>query len=544
MKGTVEIEGRIVDVKGRRIFPGRILVEDGIICRIDEAQVSSRQYILPGLIDAHVHIESSMLIPSEFARLAVVHGTVATVSDPHEIANVLGMEGVRFMIRNGNKTPFKFFFGAPSCVPATSFESSGATLGLAEVDELLQMPEIHYLSEMMNFPGVLHDDPVVNGKLLLARKYGKPVDGHAPGLRGEQAGKYIRAGIFSDHECFGLDEAMDKAGQGMHILIREGSAAKNFDDLIPLLKHYPGQVMFCSDDKHPDDLVVSHINDLVKRALRMGYDLFDVLQCCTVNPVHHYKLPVGLLRKGDPADMTVVSDLTDFEVLATYIHGMKVSEKRQTLLPQVEEETPNIFHASRITPDELVIPAEGKQVRIIQALDGQLITGIKVEDATLDGGWAVADTERDLLKLVVMNRYRASRPVTAFIHGFGLKRGAIASTVAHDSHNIIAVGASDQDLADAINLLIDHRGGVSFSDNAEKEILPLPVGGIMSNHEGYQVASRYRGLNARVRDLGSTLKAPYMTLSFMALLVIPHLKLSDQGLFDGSTFRFTSLFIK
>lgn len=544
MGDTYTLEGRIVDLFGRRIFPGRIIVEGGTISRVEEVAVTATHYILPGLIDSHIHIESSMLIPSEFARLAAVHGTVATVSDPHEIANVLGIEGIQFMISNGKKTPFKFFFGAPSCVPATPFESSGASLGPGEVEQLLQMPEVYYLSEMMNFPGVLDDDPVVWAKLQLARKYGKPVDGHAPGLRGEKAGKYIRAGISTDHECFGFDEAMDKAGQGMHILIREGSAAKNFNGLIPLLKHFPDQVMFCSDDKHPNDLVAGHINDSVKRALRLGYDLFDVLRCCTLNPVRHYQLPVGLLRKGDPSDMIVVSDLEDFEVLTTYIGGIKVAEKGQTMITSVDETTPNFFKANRITPEDLVIHAEGTHIRVVEALDGQLITETSVAEASLRDGRAVADPERDLLKLVVMNRYRPSAPAVGFIRRFGLKSGAIASTVAHDSHNIIAVGTNDQDLAEAINLLIENKGGVSLSAGSEKDILPLPVAGIMSNHDGFAVAARYRRLDQRARELGSSLQAPYMTLSFMALLVIPRLKLSDQGLFDGSTFNYTSLFIK
>ncbi|MDD5507992.1 MAG: adenine deaminase [Bacteroidales bacterium] len=544
MRDTFELEGRIVDLFRRRIFPGRIIVEGGMISGLEEVPVSATHYILPGFIDSHIHIESSMLIPSEFARLAVVHGTVATVSDPHEIANVLGIEGIRFMIGNGKKTPFKFFFGAPSCVPATPFESSGASLGPEEVEQLLRMPEIHYLSEMMNFPGVLGDDPVVLEKLRLARTYGKPVDGHAPGLRGEEVAKYIRAGISTDHECFGMEEAMDKAIYGMHILIREGSAAKNFDDLIPLLNHFPDQVMFCSDDKHPNDLVEGHINDSVKRAIRMGYDLFDVLRCCTLNPFRHYKLPVGLLRQQDPADMIVVSDLEDMNVLATYIHGTKVAENGRTLIPSVEETTPNFFRASRISPDDLAVPAEGTHIRVMEAFDGQLITEMSEAEATLKDGLAVADPERDLLKLVVINRYRPSPPAVGFIHRFGLKRGAIASTVAHDSHNIIAVGTNDQDLANAVNLLIENKGGVSLSAGPVNDVLPLPVAGIMSNHDGFAVASHYRDLDRQAKDLGSSLQAPYMTLSFMTLLVIPQLKLSDQGLFDGSTFSHTSLFIK
>ncbi len=544
MKESFILEGRIIDIIGKRIFQGKVHIAGGIVEAIQEIPVSASQYILPGLIDAHIHIESSMLIPSEFARLAVRHGTVATVSDPHEIANVLGIEGVQFMIRNGSKTPFKFFWGAPSCVPATDFETTGASLGLVEVEELMKLKEIYYLSEMMNFPGVLKDDPAVMAKLEIARKYKKPVDGHAPGLRGEDARKYIHAGISTDHECINLDEALEKARLGMHILIREGSAAKNFSDLIALLGSYPEQVMFCSDDKHPNDLVTSHINESVKRALHMGYDPFTVLRSCTLNPIRHYNLPVGLLQTGDPADMIVVDNLEDFDVMATYIDGVKVAERDQTYLSSIAEATPNVFNAHMITTDDLAVNALGKKIRVLEALDGQLVTETSVADAKIAEGKVVADPERDILKLVVMNRYRSAPPAIAFIRNFGLKRGAIASTVAHDSHNIIAAGANDQDLSEAINLLIEHRGGVSLCDDSEKYILPLPVAGIMSNHDGFTVATQYDWLDKKVKNLGSTLRAPYMTLSFMALLVIPQLKLSDQGLFDGSTFQFANLFIE
>ncbi|HNS17754.1 MAG TPA: adenine deaminase [Bacteroidales bacterium] len=544
MSEVFNLEGRIVDVVGKRIFEGNVVVRDGFIEAIRETPVSSSQYVLPGLIDAHIHIESSMLIPSEFARLAVTHGTVATVSDPHEIANVLGVEGVKFMIRNGKKAPFKFFFGAPSCVPATPFETAGASLGLIETEELLKLPDIHYLSEMMNFPGVLQNDPVVMAKLELAKRYHKPVDGHAPGLRGHDALTYIGAGISTDHECFSLDEAIDKARSGMHILIREGSAAKNFDELIPLLTDYPGQVMFCSDDKHPNDLVKGHINELVKRALALGYDLFAVLRSCTLNPVRHYNLPVGLLQKGDPADMITIGNLEDFEVTATYVNGKKVAENGRTCIGPVEETTPNHFNARTITADDLTVPAGGTKIRVLDALDGQLITRTSIADARIIDGKIVADPEKDILKLVVMNRYRPARPSVGFVRNFGLKRGAIASTVAHDSHNMIAVGSNDKDLTDAMNLLIEHRGGVSLSAGAEKFILPLPVAGIMTNRDGFETASVYDLLDEQAKNLGSRLQAPYMTLSFMALLVIPQLKLSDQGLFDGSRFQFTQLFVK
>lgn len=540
---TFEIRGNIVDVVGNRIFPGTIEVKEGRISLVREEAVEETEYILPGLVDAHVHIESSMLIPSEFARLAVTHGTVATVSDPHEIANVLGIEGIRFMISNGNKVPFKFFFGASSCVPPTPFETAGAELGLKEIEELLKMSEIHYLSEMMNFPGVLSDDPLVMEKIALAQKYGKPVDGHAPGLKGREALKYIQAGISTDHECFTLEEAEEKAGYGMHILIREGSAARNFEALAPLLDKYPDQVMFCSDDRHPDDLSRRHINDIAKRAIGKGFGTLKVIRACTLNPRRHYKLDTGLLQAGDPADMIVIDNPGSFKVLKTYIDGVLVAENGKTLIKSVTESPVNQFNARRIFPGELSIKPAGKTIRVIEALEGELITHELKEWACLDVDNVVADPESDILKIVVMNRYQPSFPAVGFIKNFGLKKGAIASTVAHDSHNIIAVGVNDDEIAIAINTLVESKGGICCAGEGKIYHLALPVAGLMSVDDGYEVALQYEKISRIAGKLGCKLKSPFMTLSFMALLVIPELKMSDKGLFDGNSFAFTSLFL-
>jgi adenine deaminase len=537
-----QVSGKIVDVRNGKIFPGIIDVENGKIVSVKEISHVPDQYILPGLIDAHVHIESSMLIPSEFARLAVVHGTVATVSDPHEIANVLGIDGIRYMIRNGKKVPFKFYFGASSCVPATGFETAGASLGTAELEELLQSNEIKYMSEMMNFPGVLFNDPEVMAKIAIAKKYNKPVDGHAPGVKGEDARKYIQAGITTDHECFTIEEALDKIKWGMKIQIREGSAAKNFEALIDLLDTHPGMVLFCSDDKHPNDLEKGHINELVKRAIGKGYDPIRVLQSCILNPVDHYGLDVGLLQPDDDADFIIVDNLQDFNVQATYIQGRLVSENGKSFINSVEETTPNVFNAEKISEEDIHVPAQPGQIKVIQAMDGQLITSLLTADPKTDGNNIVSDIEQDILKLVVVNRYKTEKPAVAFINNFNLKRGAIASTVAHDSHNIIAVGTNDADIVSAINLLVDARGGISLIDGQVEQVLPLPVASLMSADDGYQVAKAYDEMDLMTKKMGSTLRAPYMTLSFMALLVIPELKLSDKGLFDGNKFAFTSLF--
>ncbi len=539
---SFSVSGTIVDIVNNRLFKGVITVSNNKIIAITEADQVAPQFIIPGLIDSHVHIESSMLIPSEFARLASVHGTVATVSDPHEIANVLGVEGVKFMITNSEKVPFKFFFGAPSCVPATPFETSGAVVSVRQVEELLAMEEIYYLSEMMNFPGVLNGDKDVYSKLAAAAKYNKPVDGHAPGLKGDDAKYYANAGITTDHECFTMEEAIDKINFGMEVLIREGSAARNFDDLVGLLENYVDHVMFCSDDKHPDDLVKGHINLLVKRAVALGYNPLTVLRCCSLNPVKHYKLPVGLLQTGDYADFVVVDNLTDFNVLETYINGVKVAAHGQTNIESVEEEPLNNFKAIKIVEHDISVPAKGNEIKVIKAYDGQLITDMMIAEAPVCDNALFSDPSQDILKIVVLNRYSPSKPAVAFINGFGIKSGAIASTVAHDSHNIIAVGVSDDEIVRAINFLIDSGGGISLVDGNEIKLLPLTVAGLMSNSDGYQVAGMYEHLNQTAHALGSKLISPYMTLSFMALLVIPSLKLSDRGLFDGDKFSFTTIY--
>lgn len=536
------VQGRLVDVVNNQVFPATLEIRNGKISAIIPGGKDEGPYLIPGLVDAHVHIESSMLLPSEFARVAVIHGTVATVSDPHEIANVLGIKGVRFMLANGRKVPFYFNFGAPSCVPATPFESSGAWLGPEEVKALLNEKEIRYLSEMMNFPGVLNADAEVMQKLAAAAAAGKPVDGHAPGLRGEAVRKYASAGITTDHECFEIEEAREKIAAGMKILIREGSAARNFDTLIPLMHESPESLMFCSDDKHPDELLEGHINLLVKKALKAGYPLMDVLRAATLHPVRHYGLENGLLQEGDNADFIVVEDLETFRVMQTWIKGEKVAENGQSLIPSVEEDKPNAFEARMPDPDDLKVPAQDGKIRVINAIEGQLITEESLMEPRIVNGFVESDVERDILKVLVLNRYTPGKPAIGFIRNIGLKRGAIASTVAHDSHNIICAGTNDKDMLQAVALLIRSKGGIVAVDGMEQAHLPLPVGGIMSAGNAWEVARDYKTIDARAKALGSTLKAPFMTLSFMALLVIPALKLSDKGLFNGNLFQFTEIF--
>jgi adenine deaminase len=574
----MHLRGQIVDIPNERIFPGVVDIADGKIVSIrEDANVTDPGYLCPGFIDAHVHIESSMLTPPEFARIAVAHGTVGTVSDPHEIANVLGLEGVRYMQRLAAQTPCKIHFGIPSCVPATNFETAGAALGPDAIEELCRDKSLVYLSEMMNFPGVIHRDPVVMKKLEIAKKYGKRIDGHAPGLRGEDLKKYVSAGIETDHECFQIDEAREKLALGQKILIREGSAAKNFEELWPLLMEAPRSCMLCSDDKHPDDLMEGHINQLCARAVAHGVPLFNVLRAACLNPVEHYGLRCGLMRPGDPADLIRLHDLVSFKVMETWIDGQCVARDGVSLLPKSRSPRANQFHATPKQASDFAIPAlslttpvvspvlppvcgspataissnptpptadctlptSTPLLRIIEALDGQIVTGAGEAEPLIHNGYIVADPSRDILKITVVNRYADAPPAVAFVRGVGLKSGAIASSVAHDCHNIVAVGTSDEDLTRVVNLVIKNEGGIAVvGPDGLEDILPLPVAGLMSDGYAEDAAAGYARLTKIAKSLGSPLHAPYMTLSFLALLVIPALKLSDLGLFDGTKFEF------
>lgn len=539
---ATRLSANIVDVIAGRCFPGTVEVANGRISRVVEGGGPFDTCVLPGFIDAHVHVESSMLVPSEFARLAVMHGTVASVNDPHEIANVMGVEGVDFMIRSGNEVPFKFHFGAPSCVPATSFETAGAQVSVDQVRALLERDEIFYLSEMMDWPGVLNGDAEVMAKLDIAKRLGKPIDGHAPGLRGDDARRYLQVGISTDHECFTKEEAIDKLKYGAKILIREGSTCHNFDALYSLIDEYPDRCMLCCDDQHPDSLVRGHIDKLVGRALKCGVNRMKVLRAACVNPVLHYGLGVGLLREGDPADFIVIDNFDDLTVLKTFINGRLVAEAGRTLLGRVEPPTINHFLARPKSVADFAVEARGNAINVIEAIDGQVITNRVVVKPKVMDGVVVSDRASDVLKITVVNRYADAPPAVGFVKNFGLKDGAIASSVAHDSHNIIAVGVGDRDLCDAVNLVIEHRGGLAVASKGGRQALPLPIAGLMSGDDGFRVAEQYSRMNQLAAGLGATLAAPFMALSFMALLVIPQIKLSDRGLFDGDKFKVIDLF--
>ncbi|HRP01055.1 MAG TPA: adenine deaminase [Candidatus Kapabacteria bacterium] len=538
------IQGNICDPIARRIYGGKVYFADGKITKIIETSEQYDRYILPGLIDAHIHIESSMLVPLEFAKGAVSHGTVATVSDPHEIANVLGIRGIEFMINNGAQSPFKFYFGAPSCVPATNYESSGAIISAGDIDKLLSNPKIKYLSEMMNYPGVLSEVPDVIDKLNIAKKHNKVIDGHAPGLSGELAKKYIEHGISTDHECFTLEEALEKIKYGMKILIREGTAAKNFEALHSLLSLYPDKCMFCSDDKHPDDLLLGHINKIMASAIEKGHNFFDVLCAATLNPIKHYNLEVGLLQEGDYADFVIAENLSQFEILQTYIDGILVFDNGKILIESTAIEEINNFDCNLKSVDDFKVVAKNEvNINVIDALDGQLVTSKSKATLTPIDNNLVSDIERDILKIAVINRYTNNKPSIAFIRNFGLKYGAIASSVAHDSHNIIAIGTSDEELCRAVNTIIQSKGGLCATNGDTISMVELPIAGLMSKENIQETAHKYIEINKYTKAMGSKLYSPFMTASFMALLVIPSIKLSDKGLFNAEQFEFIDLII-
>ncbi|HEX5278222.1 MAG TPA: adenine deaminase [Fluviicoccus sp.] len=542
------LTANVVDIDRRSIELAEVCWQNGIITAIKMLgpQDTEQPYLTPGFIDAHIHLESSLLPPAEFARLAVRHGTVATVSDPHEIANILGNDGVLWMLENVRQTPFHVLLGAPSCVPATPFETAGAVLEAHEVEALLDTPGVGYLSEVMNFPGVLAAEPHLMAKIAAARSRHRPVDGHAPGLTGADAARYAAAGIGTDHECATLAEAEEKLANGMMILIREGSAARNFEALHPLISRYPGRVMLCSDDRHPDDLSRGHINALAKRAVAHGHDVFDVLLAACLAPRRFYPLNIGEMRVGDAMNAALVENLQDFTVVSTWLDGVLAAENHETRLHPYPCRPVNRFAAQPVTPEQLVIPAGQDSgtvtCRVIGAEDGQLLTQSLQLTLDVRDGAVVPDVENDVLLLAVINRYHPAPPALALIRGFGLKSGALASSVAHDSHNIVAVGCNALELAQAVNAVIGAGGGLALTHHGNTDLLALPLAGLMSDGDGDAVAAHYSALthSARTR-LGCGLRAPFMTLSFMALLVIPELKLSDKGLFDGRKFCLTDV---
>ena len=547
----MDYQGHIVDVVSREIFDGTLTVEDGKIAEIKRGGLPERErpypYLMPGFIDSHVHIESSMMVPHEFARIAVSHGTIGVIADPHEIANVLGVEGVDYMIRSGRMAQFNFCFGAPSCVPALGgdVETNGATIDAEDIEKLMARPDIGFLAEMMNYPGVLAGDGEIMRKIEAARRHGKPVDGHAPGLTGHQRDQYAAAGITTDHECSTLEEGRSCIKAGMKVIIREGGAARDYEQLSPLIAESPDMVMLCTDDCHPEDFVREHINAIVMRALADGYDLWDILQAACVNPQRHYHLDWGLLQQGDPATFIIVDTVgPHFKVQSTVIRGMEVYSYNSSSLAMYlqltasdykgdHQDYPNNFVAAPITEDDIFYNIKpGAAEHIINATDGSLVTGHEVWRM---GASMFSDTHPwlEVEKIVVYNRYqRGAKPMVGLIHGFGITNGAIAGSVAHDCHNIVAVGSNDGYIVRAINRVIEMGGGLVVVSADEENDIPLPIAGLMAPLTGHELAFRSMIMRQKVHDIGCMMKDPFITMAFMALPVIPNLKLTDRHLMD------------
>ncbi len=536
-----EVEGKIVDIYNKEIFEGAVVIDNERIVGFKRRATTAKGYIIPGFIDSHVHIESSMLTPRHFGELIMAQGTLAIVTDPHEIANVMGVKGINFMMGNSTESPVKMYFSIPSCVPSTPFDVAGDIVSAADVEQLAATDRFVALSEMMNVPGVLNGDADVVAKLKAANKYHLPIDGHSPGLNGKDLETYIKYGVSTDHECFSLVEAEEKIKSGMKILIREGSAARNYEGLKQLISKYPDKLMFCTDDAHPDDIIErGHIDKMVRRAVADGFDLFDVLKIATVNAIEHYNLnDVGRLRIGDKADFIIVEDLTSFHTEKVFVDGVlcfDADNKEQYAGTTADAEVVfNHFDHDKIDLSALRKPVK-KQTIAIELVKNELLTNAYsyIPKVAMDN--FESDMQQDMAKIVYINRYNNGAPQVALCKGFGLNKGAFASSVAHDTHNIIAVGCSDMDLCRVINALIESKGGLATCDGQSTEVLPLPIGGIMSNRSGHEVASEYKRLSGIVNQLGCQLNAPFMTLSFMSLVVIPEIKIGEKGLFSYSAF--------
>ena len=540
----MNLKGHIVDVIRHEIYDGELVIDGETIVEVKHCELPENKkpwpYLMPGFIDSHVHIESSMITPREFGRIAAVHGTIGVIADPHEIGNVLGIEGIDFMIRSGRQVHFNFCFGAPSCVPAVGgeIETNGAVLNAKDTEELMARDDIGFLGEMMNYQGVLSGDKEVLAKIDAARRHGKPVDGHAPGLTGRQRDQYASAGITTDHECSTLEEGRSCINAGMKVIIREGSAAKDYELLKELIRESPNMVMLCTDDCHPDDLVRGHINLIVKRALADGFDLWDVLQAACVNAQRHYSQKWGLLQSGDPATFIVVDNLSPhFRVERTFIRGTEVYNYNAKINPHamaVEDnmDMPNRFVAEPITADDLNMDFKvGNTVHVIHASDGSLLTQ---HDEELLSGNPLKDARypwNEVQKIVVYNRYQpGAKPIIGLVRGFGIKDGAIAGTVAHDCHNIVAIGSNDTYLVSAINRIVEMQGGQVVITPEEMLDIPLPIAGLMSPFSGPETAILTIRIHEMVKQIGCQMKSPFITMAFMCLPVIPHIKLTDRHL--------------
>ena len=541
----MELKVNFVDCYNKQIYPALINFNKKINY-IKKINTKCRNYIIPGLIESHIHIESSMLTPSRFAYIAVRHGTTAVVTDPHEIANVLGIDGIKFMRDDAKKTPLKIFFTAPSCVPSTKFETSGATIDSEKIKLLLQQKDVVALGEMMNFYGVIHKDPEVTKKIKYGHKFKKPIDGHCPGLTGEKLKKYIQAGITTEHECTTLTEAKEKLSNGMKIMIKQGSYAKNLENIYPLAHKNADKCFLVSDDLHADDLLKGHMNVKLKKIINLGIDPIDAIKMATINPAKHYNLNVGLLSQGDPADFVIINNFKDFKVLETYINGKLVAKNSKPLfeLPQVK--IINSFDINKKNINDFKININKKngtiKVNVIGILKNQIITKKLTEKLRIKNYEILPEPNKDILRIAVAERYGHNNLALGFIKGFKLKEGAVASSIAHDSHNIIAIGIDKKDIAKSINTIIEMKGGLTIVKNDKVLIkLPLPIAGLMSDRPAKELVKKLNKFHKNLKKLGCILNSPIMILSFMALPVVPEIKLTDKGLFDVEKFDFINL---
>lgn len=532
------IEGNIVDVLTGEIFPGRIGHEGGVITSVERTPGPFRSFLVPGFIDCHVHIDSSLLCPSRFAEAAVPHGTTAVVTDPHEIANVLGVPGIAWMREDAACAPFRVFFTAPSCVPATPFETSGATLGPAEVEKLLAEDDVVALGEVMNYHGAIARDPDVMAKIRAARVSGKPIDGHGPLLAGNALREYLSLGISTDHECTGAAEAFEKHDLGMRILVRDGSAAKNLAALAPFARMH--EFLLVTDDILASDLLAGHLDTRLATAVSLGVEPLHALRAATIRPAEHYRLPLGAMAKGRKADAVRVADLSSFAVEEVYIGGTLVAAGGAAAFAPRPVPMPGAIRIAPKGADDFALPASGRsaKVRVIRVIPDEIVTGSETADLRVEHGRVVPDAGRDVLLISVVNRYREAPVASGFVSGFGLKTGAIASSVAHDSHNIIAVGTNPGDMAAAVGAIVRESGGLAACGGGSATVLPLPLAGLMSGDPPRDVHERLERLHAAACGMGCVLPRPFMTLSFLSLLVIPRLKIGDRGLFDADAFRF------
>lgn len=532
------IKGNILNVFTDEIYPGEIKINNGIIESIREVDQYFPDIIVPGFIDSHIHIESSRLTPSRFAEVALRHGTTAVVCDPHEIGNVMGLEGIEYMVNDAKYAPLKFFFTAPSCVPATNYETNGATISADIIDSLLRRDEFVALSEVMNYTGVVNGDKDLIDKINVAKKYNKKIDGHAPLLTGPDLQKYVKYGISTEHECVTKAEALEKKRLGLKIMIREGSESHMLEKLVNTPTDF-----IVTDDLEPDDLVKGHMNIRLRKAVDLGMDPFEAIRKVTLNPAEHYGLNCGSISPGKSADLVFIDNLDDFRVKRVVVNGNTIFKKQKLLYRAKPLPLDSTLHINHKNAEDFDLKAnnpnkKSANVNVIRVIPESIVTKKSTAKLTIDRGKIIPSVFEDILKISVVERYGGNTISNAFISGFGLKNGAIASSVSHDSHNLIVIGTNSEYMAEATNKIIDNNGGIVAISNQEQIELPLPIAGLMSDRSVLEVAKQTEALNDLVNRMGCPLENPFTIMSFMALPVVDEIKITNKGLFDVSENKF------